>query len=212
MQKPEEYGIMTTSGNQGKPRIFVAEIAFCRRKLRIGILRIQKGEMNMNQLKKLTAGAVSLAAAAAWSMQAFAESTTNGAGAPANSSDAMKALLIQVGPLVIALILLYLLLMRPQQKREKEAQVMRENVRVGDEICTAGGIVGIVIRVEEETVVMETGAERNKIRIKKWAIHENITQMEEAKKAERAQKAQRQQGITAAPAAADSKKKKKSDD
>ena len=117
-------------------------------------------------------------------------------------------MLLQFAPLVGALILLYFILLRPQQKREKEAQAMRENVRVGEEICTAGGIVGIVLKVEDDTVVIETGAERNKIRIKKWAIHENITQMEERQKAEKERKAARMKGVSPAAADGDSKKKK----
>ena len=84
---------------------------------------------------------------------------------------------------------------------------MRENVRIGDEICTAGGLIGIVIRVAEDTVVMETGGERSKIRVKKWAIHENITQMEEAAAAEKERKAARQKGIAVAGEKNDSDKK-----
>ena len=90
-----------------------------------------------------------------------------------------------------------------QQKREKEAQAMREAVAVGDEVCTAGGIVGIVLKVEEDTVVLETGAERNRIRIKKWAIHENITQIEAQQAAERERKAARQRGIATSAADTD---------
>ena len=87
---------------------------------------------------------------------------------------------------------------------------MRENVNIGDEVCTAGGIVGIVLKVEEDTIVLETGAERNRIRIKKWAIHENITQVEAQQQAEKERKAARRSGIAAAPAAdSDTPKKKK---
>jgi preprotein translocase subunit YajC len=82
---------------------------------------------------------------------------------------------------------------------------MRENVRVGDEVCTAGGIVGIVLRVNDDTVVLETGGERNKIRVKKWAIHENITQMEEQAAAEKERKAARRAGIATAAANDDKK-------
>ena len=89
---------------------------------------------------------------------------------------------------------------------------MRENVRVGDEVCTAGGIIGIVLKVNDDSVVLETGGERNKIRVKKWAIHENITQMEEQQAAERERKAARKNGIAAAPAEDSGKKKKKNDD
>ncbi|MBR6719188.1 MAG: preprotein translocase subunit YajC [Oscillospiraceae bacterium] len=119
-------------------------------------------------------------------------------------------MLLQLVPFAIALVLLYLILLRPQQKREKQAQAMRENVHVGDEVCTAGGIVGIVLKVEDDTVVLETGAERNKIRIKKWAIHENITQLEAQQQADKERKAARRSGIAAAPAAdSDASKKKK---
>lgn len=166
----------------------------------------------MNQMKKMAAGIAAAASGVLFSLTAFAETGSAGsADAPTTSTG--TALLVQMVPFIIALVLLYLILLRPQQKREKEAQQMRENVRVGDEVCTAGGIVGIVIRVEEETVVLETGAERNKIRIKKWAIHENITQVEEKQQEEKARRAQRQNGIAAAAANPDSaKKKKKSDD
>lgn len=119
-------------------------------------------------------------------------------------------MLLGLLPFAIALLLLWLIMIRPQQKREKEAQQMRENVRVGDEVCTAGGLVGIVIRVTDDTVVLETGGERSKIRVKKWAIHENITQMEEAQQAAKERKAARR-GIATA-AADDGGKKKDSDE
>ena len=137
---------------------------------------------------------------------ASAEEASSGTAAQPSSGVQM---LLGLLPFAIALLLLWLIMIRPQQKREKEAQKMRENVRVGDEVCTAGGLVGIVIRVTDDTVVLETGGERSKIRVKKWAIHENITQMEEAQQAAKERKAARQRGIaTAAAEETDSKKKK----
>ncbi|MCQ2417412.1 MAG: preprotein translocase subunit YajC [Oscillospiraceae bacterium] len=157
-------------------------------------------------MKKWFAGLTgAIVSVCAFSATVFAEGE---AAATETAAPTTAALLLQLLPFGIALILLYLILLRPQQKREKEAQQMRENVRVGDEVCTAGGIVGIVVRVEKETVVLETGAERNKLRIKKWAIHENITQVEEQQKAERERKANRQKGIASAGVASDEKPKK----
>ncbi|MBR3678654.1 MAG: preprotein translocase subunit YajC [Oscillospiraceae bacterium] len=147
-------------------------------------------------------------------MQVFAEGEA-AAGTADNAAAAPGAggLLASFLPLVIALVLMWLFLFRPQQKREKEAQKMRDNVRVGDEVCTAGGLVGIVIRITEDTIVIETGGERSKIRVKKWAIHENITQIEEAQAAEKARKAARKTGLAAAGVNTDEKpKKKKSED
>ncbi len=165
-------------------------------------------------MKLITKIAVRLTAAAsaalAFAVCAFAEGEA--AAAEATPQMTTSAMLLQLVPFIGALILLYFLLLRPQQKREKEAQAMRDAVRIGDEVCTAGGIVGIVLKVEDETVVLETGAERNRIRIKKWAIHENITQIEERKQAEKERKAARSNGIAAAAANNDGKKKKKSED
>ena len=163
----------------------------------------------MDMMKKLGAAVFSAAAACtALSATVFAEGEAAAAdGAAVNTTSAM---LLQLVPFAIALVLLYFILLRPQQKREKEAQAMRENVSVGDEVCTAGGIVGIVLKVEDDTIVLETGAERNKIRIKKWAIHENITKVEAQQQAEKERKAKRMGGIAASPAAdSDSPKKKK---
>ena len=63
------------------------------------------------------------------------------------------------------------------------SEEMQNSVQVGDEIVTNGGIVGIIVRTGEDTVVIETGGERNKMRIKTWAISENITAAERAKEA-----------------------------
>lgn len=52
---------------------------------------------------------------------------------------------------------------------------MRNSVQVGDEIVTVGGIVGIVVSIKEDTIVLETGSDRSKVRIKRWAIQSNST-------------------------------------
>ena len=70
---------------------------------------------------------------------------------------------------------MYFILIRPQRKREKEAQNMRNNLQVGDEVTTSGGIVGRVVSLREDTVVVETGSDRSKIRVKRWAIQSNET-------------------------------------
>ncbi|MEG2429430.1 MAG: preprotein translocase subunit YajC, partial [Oscillospiraceae bacterium] len=59
--------------------------------------------------------------------------------------------------------------------KDKEIQNMRNGLQVGDEVTTVGGIVGIVVNIKEDTVVIETGSDRCKIRIKRWAIQTNDT-------------------------------------
>ena len=70
------------------------------------------------------------------------------------------------------------MLIRPQQKKDKEDKAMRENLDIGDEIVTAGGIIGRIVSIKDDTIVIETGSDRSKIRITKWAVSQNITAAE----------------------------------
>lgn len=97
-------------------------------------------------------------------------STTSGTG-----TASMTDMLITFVPLILVFVLFYFILIRPQKKKEKQDAEMRKNIQVGDEVVTAGGIVGIVFSVKEDTVVVETGGDRSKIRVKKWAIAQNLT-------------------------------------
>ena len=85
--------------------------------------------------------------------------------------------------LVLMLVLLYFMAIKPQKKREQEMKNMQESLQVGDEIITSGGIVGIIVRKGDDTVVIETGGERHKLRIKTWAIAENVSAADRAKEA-----------------------------
>ena len=71
---------------------------------------------------------------------------------------------------VLMVVVMYFFMIRPQRKKEKEAKQMRENLVVGDDITTIGGIVGRVVTIKEDSLVIETGADREKIRVKKWAV------------------------------------------
>lgn len=84
-------------------------------------------------------------------------------------------LLMTFLPFVVIIIFFYFLMIRPQKKKEKEQNEMRQAVQIGDEIMTIGGIVGFVVKKTEDTVVIETGGDKSKLRIKIWAIQENIT-------------------------------------
>lgn len=65
---------------------------------------------------------------------------------------------------------LWFIMVRPQQKRDKETKKMRESVEVGDEILTIGGIYGKVLSVKEDILTIEVGADKVKLKIAKWAI------------------------------------------
>ena len=85
--------------------------------------------------------------------------------------------------LVGMLVLFYFLMIRPENKRKKEAEQMRSSVKTGDEVITIGGIVGTVVNVKEDKFVLETGADQVRIELEKWALSSNETAAE-AKKAE----------------------------
>ena len=92
--------------------------------------------------------------------------------------------------LVAMLAIFYFMLIRPENKRKKEAEEMRSAVKTGDRITTIGGIMGTVVHVKEDRVVMETGADQVRIEIAKWAISSNDTADEAAKaQAKKAQEA-----------------------
>lgn len=81
-------------------------------------------------------------------------------------------------PLVAMLLIFWLFIIRPEKKRTKEMQNMLENLQVADEVVTTGGIVGLVVSVSKDTVLIETGSDRTKIRVMKSSIAKNNTQHE----------------------------------
>ena len=78
--------------------------------------------------------------------------------------------LLTIGMLVLVVVVFYFLLIRPQKKQEKEAQRMRDNMKVGDEVTTIGGIVGKIVSLKDETVVIETTKDKTHIRFLRAAI------------------------------------------
>ena len=83
--------------------------------------------------------------------------------------------------LVAMFALLYFVMIRPENKRKKEAEQMRANMKVGDDITTIGGITGKVVAVKEDRFVIETGADQVRIEFTKWALSSNDTAAAAAK-------------------------------
>ena len=72
--------------------------------------------------------------------------------------------------IVLMFAMMYFFMIRPENKRKKEAQNLRDSLKVGDVITTIGGIVGTICKVDESTIVIETGADRVRIEFTKWAV------------------------------------------
>ena len=90
----------------------------------------------------------------------------------------MMSMLITFLPMIL---IFYFLLIRPENKRKKEAEAMRSAVKKGDKISTIGGIVGTVVDVKEDKIVIETGADQVRIELAKWALSTNETAAAAAK-------------------------------
>ena len=92
--------------------------------------------------------------------------------------------------MVVMLGVFYFMLIRPENKRKKEAEQMRDTLKVGDDVTTIGGITGKVVHVKDDKFVLETGADQVRIEFAKWALSTNETAeanaKAEAKKAEEA--------------------------
>lgn len=84
---------------------------------------------------------------------------------------------------------MYFTTIRPQKKQQKMEQELRENTQIGDEITTIGGICGKVVAVKDDTIVIETGSDRVKIKFKKYAIQTNHTANEKVQAEREAAKA-----------------------
>ena len=108
--------------------------------------------------------------------------------------------------------LMYFMMIRPQKQKQKEEQQMRDNIQIGDEITTIGGIMGRVITVKDDSLIIETGADRNKMKIARWAVQTNNTANEKLEAERQAAKekaeAEKQQKIEDAAAEGKAKRKK----
>jgi len=88
--------------------------------------------------------------------------------------------LVSIAIIVLMFVFLYFFMIRPQKKQERETNDMRNNLKVGDEITTIGGIIGKIVSIKEETVTIETGHDRAKIRILRSAVRNVDVHAEDA--------------------------------
>ena len=102
----------------------------------------------------------------------FTEITGVVLGETGAASGGMSMLLM----VVVMIAIFYFLLIRPENKKKKAAAQMRDSLAVGDQITTIGGIVGTICAVKEDTIVIETSADRVRIEFTKWAVSTKGTQ------------------------------------
>ena len=95
--------------------------------------------------------------------------------------------------IVLMLGVFYFLMIRPENKKKKQVEEMRSNLKVGDEITTIGGIIGTIVNIKDDNIVIEVGADRVRLEFSKWAVSTNNTAMRDAEKAKAAAAAKRKE-------------------
>ncbi|MDR1953934.1 MAG: preprotein translocase subunit YajC [Clostridiales Family XIII bacterium] len=78
--------------------------------------------------------------------------------------------ILQFAPLILIFVVLYFLMIRPQRKKEKQVNAMRNALQAGDKVTTIGGIKGQVVKTKDDVLTIQVGADKVKIDIMRWAI------------------------------------------
>ena len=94
---------------------------------------------------------------------------TTGTGSGGKSQRSMIIMLVAM------VVVMYFVMIRPQKKKQAEEQKLRDSIQIGDDVTTIGGISGRIVTVKEDSVVIETGADRTKVKFMRWAIQTNDT-------------------------------------
>jgi preprotein translocase subunit YajC len=128
--------------------------------------------MKFNRLAKALALVLAVALVLTGCATTDATATTDGTASGSGSMILM---------LVIMVVVFYFFLIRPENKKKKQAEEMRSSIAVGDDVTTIGGLVGKVVAVKENFIVFETGEDRVRIQVTKWAISSKGKQTEEQK-------------------------------
>lgn len=81
-------------------------------------------------------------------------------------------MILSLLPMVLILVFMFLIIYIPQKRQDKKDTAMRNSIEIGDKVTTIGGIVGIVFAIsdKDDTLVVETGSDRTKIRFRRSAI------------------------------------------
>ena len=90
----------------------------------------------------------------------------------ATGSASMTETLFTLLPMILIIVFMFILIYLPQKRQDKKDAAMRSSIEIGDKVSTIGGIVGIVCAIadKDDTIVLETGSDRTKIRFRRYAI------------------------------------------
>ena len=95
--------------------------------------------------------------------------------------------------MVLLFAMMYFMMIRPENKRKKKLEEMRNSLKKGDTITTIGGIIGKIVRVTNDTIIFETGEDRVRLEVAKWAISTTGVQTEETPVEKKEKKAKKEE-------------------
>ena len=99
-----------------------------------------------------------------------AAEATAGAEAEMSTGAMIIYYAVQFLPMILIFVIFWFFLIRPQRKKDKEAKKMLENLKVGDRICTIGGIYGTIVRIKDDVLTVEVGDAKTQMVFARWAI------------------------------------------
>lgn len=102
-----------------------------------------------------------------------------GATGSADGASTTGSLFSMLATFGVMIVLFYVLLIRPENKRKKQVNEMRAGLAVGDQITTIGGVVGKIVSIKDDVIVIETGADRVRMELARWAVSTKGTQTTE---------------------------------
>ena len=105
-----------------------------------------------------------------------ATGTADAATAEMSTGATVLSTVISFLPMVLIIVVFYFLLIRPQRKKDKEAKTMLDNLKVGDRICTIGGIYATIVRIKDDVLTVEVGDQKTQMMIARWAVR-NVEQL-----------------------------------
>ena len=136
-------------------------------------------------------------------LQFFMAAATSNDQMAANPMGGMPTMLIM---LVLFIAIFYFMILRPEKKKNKDAEDLRNSLHKGDRITTIGGIVGKIVDIKDEKIVMETSEDQVRLELQKWAVMSNETaEKEKSKRAAEAKEAAQKAKEEKAKAKADKK-------
>ena len=100
--------------------------------------------------------------------------SSSGASSGAKTGGTLD-MIVMLLPMVLIFGVMWFVMIRPQRKKQKEEEKMRNNIQIGDEILTIGGFYGRVVSIKEDSIIFESASDHTKQKIARWAIQQNLT-------------------------------------